>query len=419
MPPTDSVPAEDVAAVGHEIRNPVSAMQVLAGLLAAKLPDDPEAERLSALMTLAADHALTMADDLVALSAGDAARAVTASRFDPQALLRELADLHSPLLAQGAGRIGVIVGDGVPESFSSDPRRIRQVLFNLLQNAIRHSGQGGTELWLTVEDDRLCFSVLDRGPKQRPAGNAAVDAVAAQPGAGIGLRICRHLAKLLGGDLALTPREGGGMRADLAVPPLAEKKTRRKGRHAAPVASAASARSPSPDTERVGTQARRRGDDRSDAVPADMGGAQRKGDRTMVMNRTQSAGRRPFAGMVALVVDDSPIALALMSSLLETFGFEVVTAASGGEAANLAEKVVPDIVFVDWILGGESGADVVMRLKARLGADVPPVICITGQSGLSQQKAFAAILQKPYSPREIFVMLERVLLPGEMAMPKS
>jgi two-component system sensor histidine kinase HydH len=205
------------AEIAHELKNPLASVKGLAALLARQPADEKDAERLGVLrrevdrMQATLDEFLNFSRPLVPLAMGPC---------DLSALAREVALLHEGLAHERGVAIAPPAGS-VPAR--CDARKVRQVLMNLVQNAVAASPRDGTvEIAAAAAGGGgAVLTVLDRGHGVDPALGDAVfrpGVTTRAHGSGLGLTIARALARQHGGDLVLRPREGGGTVAEVTLP---------------------------------------------------------------------------------------------------------------------------------------------------------------------------------------------------------
>lgn len=210
-----------VSNVSHELRTPLTAIKGLIETLRDGAVDDLTArDKFMASIEGETDRLIRLVNDLLILSRADSqALVLHRERFDLTDLARACADgLAAPAAAH---RVAVIV-DGQPTQVDADPDRMRQVLVNLLDNAIRYSPSGEVvRVNVASASDGVTVSVQDRGPGIPAAEQVRVferfyraDKARARDagvgGAGLGLSIAQTLIEAHGGHIALESREGEG-----------------------------------------------------------------------------------------------------------------------------------------------------------------------------------------------------------------
>lgn len=108
---------------------------------------------------------------------------------------------------------------------------------------------------------------------------------------------------------------------------------------------------------------------------------------------------------VALVVDDSPIARMLISSILESFEVDVFEAGGSAEATSVAATCRPDVVIIDWTLRSETAADVLDALETSFAGGMPPVVMVSASARIPDDLRATTTLRKPFTPRELYAAL--------------
>jgi signal transduction histidine kinase len=210
------------AMINHEVRNALTAVYGWADLLIRKLGADPP--RPAREVFESAERALTLLNDLLDLSRLEADRLRPMIRgADARALARDAVASLEPAAAKRAVHLQT---EGAEHAVpcETDPQRVRQILINLLSNAVRHSPPEDTvRVVLRVEDRRVRFEVIDHGPgipasEQGRIFEAFQRATSDERGTGLGLTLSRQLALLLGGDLRVLSQVGAGATFTLEIP---------------------------------------------------------------------------------------------------------------------------------------------------------------------------------------------------------
>ena len=210
------------AMINHELRNALTGVYGWADLLVRKGGDVPRAARE---VHESAERTLELVNDLLDISRLEAQRLKpTIRHVDAWELVNEAVHTVEP----SAKLRGIAIETRGPKEdlgSETDGQRVRQILVNLLANAIRHSADNDTVVVeLTASKTRLQFSVIDRGEGIAVEQQAAIfDAFVQadsnkQLGTGLGLTLSRRLARLLGGDIRVESSPGTGARFILHLP---------------------------------------------------------------------------------------------------------------------------------------------------------------------------------------------------------
>ncbi len=224
--PAGHVPSRLLATVSHELRTPLTGILGLADMLL-DTALTPEQENYARAVRVSAELMLGLVDDSLDTAKLDAGRFELAPRPTPlERLAEDVVELLS-VRAHGRGLdVGAYVGPDMPAVVEADGPRLRQVLLNLVGNAVKFTEQGGVALTierLAEDPARLAVAVADTGPGVAPE---AVERIFAEfegssdgrEGSGLGLAISRRIVRSMGGDITVAPRPGGGSVFGFSVP---------------------------------------------------------------------------------------------------------------------------------------------------------------------------------------------------------
>jgi len=320
-----------LASVSHEIRSPLNAIYGYAQLL--ERNDGQGALRAARVIRRSSEHLMHLIEgllDIAQVESGSLKLSRDTIRF--RGFLEQLIDM---LALQAEARDLALVLDcppGLPEFVRADQKRLRQVLINLISNAIKFTDTGSVTLRVHYRNELATFEVIDTGIGIAPedAGRifAPFERLAAgaegRPGIGLGLAITQALVRIMGGDIQVESTLGVGSRFIVRLmlsQPLA------------------------PPVEVAGPGAVIGYDGRA---------------RTLVL------------------IDDDPAHLAMLAGLLEPLGFLIETAGDGATGLALAARVQPDLVLLDVSLPGMSGWEIAQSLRRRHGPGLR-IVMLSGE----------------------------------------
>jgi signal transduction histidine kinase/CheY-like chemotaxis protein len=348
---TSRAKSEFIANVSHEIRTPMTAILGYAEIMR----EDAALGRISDLGSSAGEviarngqHILGVVNDIIDAARVEAGEmSIARSPID----LRSIAHEAVQFLAARAAAKGITLrfepGIGGPAAAISDPLRVRQILLNLIGNAVKFTGHGSVTVDLHASGSRWMISVRDTGPGmneqemallfRRFSQTSTADTV---NGSGLGLALSRQLAHMLGGDLTAQSVPGAGTTFTLTLP-----------RTATPAEELITALPEQPGADAAG-----------DAAP------------------------QPLAGVQVLLAEDGPDSARLCRHFLERAGAAVTVASDGRQALaflRAAEAGVFDdpfdVVLMDMDMPVMDGMQAVRAIRA--GGSKIPVIALTAHAG--------------------------------------
>ena len=230
--------SEFLANMSHEIRTPLSSIVGFADLVDGDLPPG-ERDRMLQAIRRNSEHLLSLVNDVLDLSRIEADR-VELERIptSPTEVVDDVFRMMKPRAEEKGLELALEVDGDLPDLVSLDPTRLRQILINLVGNAIKFTDQGGVVARLSydVSNHRLEISVVDSGIGMSPRAIERIfepfrqgdgSTTRRYGGTGLGLHISRRLCELLGGGLSVlsVPEGGSTFTATLHAPSIVRSQT--------------------------------------------------------------------------------------------------------------------------------------------------------------------------------------------------
>ena len=367
-----------LASMSHELRTPLNAVSGFSELLGEELagPLNEKQKRFVSHIRDASKHLLQLINDILDLSkieAGETRLEVTA--LAPAEVIHEVVSGVGTLIRDNAIELSTDCHPGL--LVRADRRRLKQILYNLLSNALKFTpARGAVALTTTRDGEFVCFEVADTGPGIAKEDQKIIfdefrqvgpSTSGVKEGTGLGLAITKKLVERHGGRIEVESELGAGCRFRFWLPlAVAE---------AAPKVEAAVA----------------------SAVAAVAGAA---------------VGNRPSPRV--LVVDDDQKSRELIRNVLETAGYLVITEDSGAAAIRAAREQRPDLITLDLLMPGGNGFGTLYELKTAFRESLPPVIIVSVVDDRATGFALGAAdyLVKPVTKDDLLTAVRRYLPPG-------
>ncbi|HBA59496.1 MAG TPA: hypothetical protein DCZ92_01465 [Elusimicrobia bacterium] len=375
-----------LANMSHEIRTPMNAILGFSQLLRR----DPEAtpKQIQQIETInrSGEHLLALINDILEMAKAEAGRtSLNTSVIDLHALVDDVESMLRPRAEDKGLRLEVERGAGLPRFAAADEGKLRQILLNLVSNALKFTANGAVILRVGArpgagQEFDFTAEVEDTGPGIEPRELALLfhpfeqteTGRAGGTGTGLGLAISREYARLMGGDITVKSRPGEGSVFSFRVP-LKEAATGAPAEKARP---------------------------------------------------RQVKGLKPGQPRYrVLVADDKEDNREFLAQLLGSAGFEVGQAANGADALKQFGEWLPQLILMDLKMPVMDGYEAIRRIRALAGGREVKIIAVTASIfGETKRKAAGAgadeVILKPFREADLFEKM-RTLLGAEYDYEKE
>jgi signal transduction histidine kinase/CheY-like chemotaxis protein len=367
-----------LANMSHEFRTPLNAILGFSRLLKASQQATPAQLEHLELINRSGEHLLTLINNVLEISKIEAGRAqLEEASFDLHQLIGVLQSLIQVQALEKGLSFSVELAPELPCTVTADAGKLRQVLLNLLGNAVKYTPHGGVILrasvlaWEPPERARLRFEVEDSGVGIRPEDCSRLfipfvqlaNRPSTESGTGLGLVISKQYVELMGGHIEVRSQPDQGSIFSIEVP---VKLAPREAVAIAPIAGRVIGLAPGQPHYRL------------------------------------------------LIVEDQPENRLLLREILEPLELELREAANGQEAVTMCQQWHPDLVWMDIRMPVMDGVEATRRIKGRSTNAIPKIVALTAHALEEERREILAagcddFVRKPYREEEIFSALTRQL----------
>lgn len=352
-----------IAMMSHEFRTPLASIINYADLAQEEGTSSNDIQKSVETISRSARHLTSLVEAVLDDASLDAGQLQLLEHvFDIYGLLGDVSAMMAPMAAEKGLSFSTSVDPDVPKLVHADEVRLRQVLINLLGNAVKFTLDGGVDLIATYSNGRLVVTVTDTGPGISIADQERVfqaferGSAGGEAGAGLGLTITLRLVELMGGEVSLDSMPGEGCTVSVHVP------------------VAASADGPTANVPILPTPS----DDTIAAKPVSV-----------------------------LICDDDDDMIALVGHYLHRSGYGLITSSDSSEAIEKTLKYDPDLVLMDCNLPGVGGVVAAKVLRDR-GYSKPIVALTASKLSDDQKRVFTHFFRKPAPMQELLTEIKRL-----------
>ncbi len=364
--------SEFLSNMSHEIRTPMNAIIGYSEMLAQADLTEREKEYLQAIIK-SGKALILIINDILDLSKIEAGRLkILNQSVDTGMFFQNIGSMFAARATSKGIKLLIDVDKGIPAQLFFDETRLRQILFNLLGNAVTFTDQGHVclrvrhqvlsakkiSLAITVEDSGIGISDADLKTLFEPFRKSSSDAARSTGNSGLGLALSHRLTSLMGGTLSLTSSPGTGSTFEILLPEI--------------------------------------------EVTA---------NATLVQPPTGNQ-RLTFQGGHVLVVDDVPVNCRLIKDFYRTTPVRITSAENGKEALEVLHKEKPDLILMDLRMPVMDGYEATTLIKQNPELAAIPVIALSASVHNFDNKdsLFDGFLPKPFHLNDLDRELARFLM---------
>jgi signal transduction histidine kinase/DNA-binding NarL/FixJ family response regulator len=367
-----------LANMSHELRTPLNAVLGFSQLMK-NAPDVTAAQRENLeVITRSGEHLLTLINNVLDISKIESGRVeLEESPLDLQQLLQEVKSMMYVRATEKGLFFTMEHSPDLPRHISVDGGKLRQLLLNLIGNAVKYTNKGGVILRATTVGKetslsaRVRFEVEDTGPGIAEEERARIffpfvqleDRPSTEAGSGLGLAICRQYVELMGGEIGVAGEAGEGSVFHFEIPVT--------------------------------------------VLPSEAAPAEPRRGRVIGIAEGETCYR-------LLIVEDHSGNRLLLRKLLEPLGFDLREAATGEEAVALFQQWRPHLIFMDIRLPVMGGVEATRRIKTTDAGMQTRIVAVTAHALEEERREILAagcddFIRKPYRDIEILDTLTKYL----------
>jgi len=363
-----------IANMSHELRSPLNAILGFAQIMTRSQTLPKEHLESVGIINRSGEHLLTLINNVLDLSKIEAGRVtLNEKNFDLHRLLDDIHDMFQLKAADKGLQLLLEPADNLPRYIRADEVKLRQILINLINNAIKFTSTGGISVRSQkINSTKIAFEVEDTGPGIAPedldklfqAFSQTDSGKQSQEGTGLGLSISRQFVEVMGGEMRVSSQVGEGTVFGFEI-------------------------------------------NFSEVEAAEVESLQVNKRRIIALEPDQPRYR-------ILVVDDKSVNRQLLVKLLSPLGFELQEATNGKEAVEIWEQWQPHLIWMDMRMPVMDGFEATRTIKATTAGQATVIVALTA-SVLEEERAVVVsagcddFLRKPFRQEQIFKAMEKLM----------